>query len=220
MVLRREYRNLEPVRYPIEPLSLEENSADTTGSGTQSDGEDIDVIREVDVTLVNPQGTDERHVDETEGLEVEVATHLDPDDMRCLENDSSLEEEVLGLEQLFALTQHKLEEAQDLLMVNVDEDAVSGGQVEGEVEEDPDTETKPLKVLLNGNSRTTDDRQHNCPKESRPIRGWLAKIYVEDEIFLMTIDTGSTMIDTTMIDTMIDTKAYFKRFLYARLKPP
>jgi hypothetical protein len=51
-------------------------------------------------------------------LEVEAATPVDPDDMRCLEDDSSLEEEVLGLEQLFAITQYELEEVQDLLMVN------------------------------------------------------------------------------------------------------
>jgi hypothetical protein len=79
-VLRREYQNLEPVRYPVEPLSSEEDSADTSGSGTQADDEDIDVSREVDETLVNPQGTEERRVDGTEGLEVEAATHLDPDD--------------------------------------------------------------------------------------------------------------------------------------------
>jgi hypothetical protein len=86
-------------------------------------------------------------------------------------------------------------------------------QVEGQVEEDPDTETKSLKVLLNGNWRTSDDRQRGCPKGSRPVREWLGTVYVEDEIFLMTIDTGSTMI-------MIDTKAYFERFSHARLKPP
>jgi hypothetical protein len=58
-----------------------------------------------------------------------------------------------------------------------------------------------------------ENRQRSCPKGSRPVRGWLATVYVEDEIFLMTIDTGSTMI-------MIDTKAYFEKFPHARLKPP
>jgi hypothetical protein len=125
--------------------------------------------------------------------------------MRCFENDSSLEEEVLGLEQLFAITQYELEEVQDLLQVNTEENAISGGQVEEEAEEAPDAETEPLKVFLNGNWRTTENRRRSCPKGSRPVRGWLATVYVEDEIFLMTIDTGSTM-------TMIDTKAYFERF--------
>jgi hypothetical protein len=37
-------------------------------------------------------------------------------------------------------------------------------------------------------------------------------VYVEDEIFLMTIDTGSTV-------TMIDTKAFFKKFPLTRLRP-
>jgi hypothetical protein len=87
MVLRREYRNLEPVRYPVEPLSSEEDSDDASESGNQKDGEDINARREVDETLVIPQGT--------EGSEVEVATPQDPDGMRCLENDSSLQEEVL-----------------------------------------------------------------------------------------------------------------------------
>jgi hypothetical protein len=56
-------------------------------------------------------------------------------------------------------------------------------------------------------------RHGSCPNGSRPVRGWLATVYVEVRVFLMTIDTGSTM-------TMIDTKASFQRFLHTRLKPP
>jgi hypothetical protein len=68
-------------------------------------------------------------------------------------------------------------------------------------------------VFLNGYWKSINNRQPGCPKGSRPIKGWLAEVNVEDEIFLMTIDTGSTM-------TMIDTRAFFERFPRMRLRPP
>jgi hypothetical protein len=98
MVLRREYQSLEPIRFPIEPLSSEEDPDDVSESGTPDVGGDIVERREVDETLVDPQGM--------EGSEVKAVTPLDPGDMRWLEEDSSPGEEVLGLEQLFAIVQN------------------------------------------------------------------------------------------------------------------
>jgi hypothetical protein len=56
-------------------------------------------------------------------------------------------------------------------------------------------------------------RQRSCPKGSRPLKGWLAAVYVEDEKFLMTIDMESTM-------TMINTRPFFERFPHMRLRVP
>jgi hypothetical protein len=70
MVLRREYRNLEPVRYPIEPLSSEEDTDDASESGTRDGSEDSDVSREVNETQVSSPGT--------EGSEVEATTPPGP----------------------------------------------------------------------------------------------------------------------------------------------
>jgi hypothetical protein len=132
---------------------------------------------------------------------------------KCLRDKGSLDEGTLRLEHLFTVTQHELEEIQDLLMLREDKDTTPPRPAEAEAEEDSETETEPLSVFLNENWRSMDNRQPSCLKGSRSINGWLVAVYVEDEIFLMTKDTGSTM-------TMIDTKAFFKRFLHTRLRPP
>jgi hypothetical protein len=95
-------------------------------------------------------------------------------------------------------------------MLNESEDTALTQPANAEDGEDSRAKAEPLSVFLNKDWNTAK-RQPVCPKESRPVREWLAAVYVEDKIFLMTIDTGSTK-------TMIDTQAFFERFPHARPK--
>jgi hypothetical protein len=94
-------------------------------------------------------------VDEVADTEAEAMTLPDYEIGGCFRDDGSLEEGTLGLEQLFAVTQHELKKIQDLLMLEKDGDTTLLGLAEVEVEGDSDTETEPLSVFLNGNWKST-----------------------------------------------------------------
>jgi hypothetical protein len=156
-------RSTEPVRYPIEPLSSEEDLSDNT-SKTPSNDVDAGAPEETSATPAQR--------DEMSGPSIDKIVDSEDDAMilpeckiaGCFRDDSFLEKGTLGLEQLFAMTQHKLEEIQDMLMLEKDGDTTSPGPAEVEAEGDSNTETEPLSVFLNGNWNQTNNRQHGYPK--------------------------------------------------------
>jgi hypothetical protein len=106
----------------------------------------------------------------------------------------------------------ELNEIQDLLVQSTDEigDAALLGPAVGR--ENSEAEAEPSSVFFNSKDGNLGRRPVG-PKGSKPVKGWVATVYVEDEVFLMSIDTGSSL-------TMIDMRAFFERFPLAQLQSP